>query len=66
MGERVGSDDGPLFDEMLRILGPHATALAGPVKEGATASLCVVGEVRGSVVATPDVELDLEPGEAAG
>jgi hypothetical protein len=49
-----GPDDEPLLDEMLRVLGPHAAALAEPVNKGATASLSVVGEVYGSVVATPD------------
>jgi hypothetical protein len=49
-----GPDYEPLFDQMLRVLGPHVATLAEPVNDGATASLSVVGEVRGSVVATPD------------
>ena len=48
-----GSDDEPLFDEILHALGPHTAALRAQVNQGAEAALSVSGEVYGSVIATP-------------
>jgi hypothetical protein len=48
-----GSDDEPLFDEILHVLGPHAAALRAQVDKGAEAALSVSGEVYGSVITTP-------------
>jgi hypothetical protein len=48
-----GPDDEPLFDDILRVLGPHAATLRAEVDKGAEAHLSISGEVYGSVVATP-------------